>query len=202
MTSFREFLAEFGDAYPPHMRYDGDDSAESLRAWQQQFRARLEALSGEPFGVTAREATAQPRHREVTVLASEDAGDHVREHVAIQSVLGTTVTAYVLVPKGSPADRRPGLLAFHGHTRHGKEALAGVVPSQPGRPPSDHGRAAVRAGFVVLCPGGHPVGPVPLPAIEQDKFDGMLDAYYKLRGWSKEGNPTKTTLKKLGIVEE
>lgn len=52
------------------------------------------------------------------------------------------------------------------------------------------------------CPGYHPVGPVPLPAIEQEKFDAMLDAYYQLRGWNKEGVPTKKTLKKLGIVEE
>jgi hypothetical protein len=29
----------------------------------------------------------------------------------------------------------------------------------------------------------------------------MLDAYYDLRGWDKEGRPTKSTLKKLGIQD-
>jgi len=152
MLSFRHFLEEFGTAYPPRMRYDGDDSPESLRAWQRQFRAKLEALSGEPFGLRHREANAPPVPRKVEVLGTEDLEDHVREHIAIQSVMGTTVTAYVLVPKGTSTGRRPGLLAFHGHSRDGKEMIAGVVPSPPGRPPSDHGRAAVRAGFVVLCP--------------------------------------------------
>jgi len=49
------------------------------------------------------------------------------------------------------------------------------------------------------CPGEHPVGLSPLPPIDKKKFDKMLDAYYELRGWDKEGKPTQDTLKKLEI---
>jgi len=50
------------------------------------------------------------------------------------------------------------------------------------------------------CPGEHPVGLSPLPPIDKDKFEKMLDAYYDLRGWDKEGRPTKKTLSKLGLT--
>jgi aldehyde:ferredoxin oxidoreductase len=49
------------------------------------------------------------------------------------------------------------------------------------------------------CPGEHPVGLSPLPPIDKKKFDKMLDAYYDLRGWDKEGRPTESTLERLGI---
>jgi aldehyde:ferredoxin oxidoreductase len=52
------------------------------------------------------------------------------------------------------------------------------------------------------CPGEHPVGPVPLPPIDIGKYNKMLDAYYELRGWDKEGRPTKETIEKLGLSEE
>ena len=152
MLSFREFLDTFGEAYPPRMRYDGDDSPESFLAWRRQFLAKLEELSGEPFAVRHREDSSPPAPRRVELLDTEELDDHVREHVAIESVMGTTITAYVLVPKGEARGPRPGVLALHGHSRDGKEVIAGALPSQEGRPPSDHGRAAVRAGFVVLCP--------------------------------------------------
>lgn len=51
------------------------------------------------------------------------------------------------------------------------------------------------------CPGNHPVGLSPLPPINKDKFDRMLDAYYDLRGWDKEGKPTHKTLEKLGLAK-
>ena len=50
------------------------------------------------------------------------------------------------------------------------------------------------------CPGEHPVGLSPLPPIDKEKFDKMLDAYYGLRGWDKEGRPTKNILEKLGLT--
>jgi aldehyde:ferredoxin oxidoreductase len=37
--------------------------------------------------------------------------------------------------------------------------------------------------------------------IRQEDFDGMLDEYYSLRGWDKNGQPKKETLLRLGINE-
>jgi len=38
--------------------------------------------------------------------------------------------------------------------------------------------------------------------IDKDKFNGMVDEFYKLKGLDKNGNPTKKTLKRLGLENE
>ena len=38
--------------------------------------------------------------------------------------------------------------------------------------------------------------------LEYDKYDGLLQHYYDLRGYDKRGIPTKATLERLGIAEE
>jgi aldehyde:ferredoxin oxidoreductase len=45
------------------------------------------------------------------------------------------------------------------------------------------------------------VGPIPLPPIDQKKYEKILDKYYELRGWTKEGNPTRKKLDELGLQE-
>jgi len=49
--------------------------------------------------------------------------------------------------------------------------------------------------------------PIGLPVaknkkIDREKFNKMLDKYYKLHGWDNNGIPTATTLKKLGLDKE
>lgn len=51
------------------------------------------------------------------------------------------------------------------------------------------------------CPGEHPTGPVPLPSIDQGKYEKILDRYYKLRGWTSEGIPTKKKLAQLNLKD-
>lgn len=144
-VSFREFLRVYGDLRKPDMTYAGDGSRESVRAWQQSFREKMLELRGQPL----------PRPPlNIRVLDCVEVEDHVREHIAYDSVPGATVTAYVLKPKGlKRGERRPGVLALHGHHHGGKDAVAGIVPSAKGDdPPDDYGLGAVRAGFVTLCP--------------------------------------------------
>ncbi len=38
--------------------------------------------------------------------------------------------------------------------------------------------------------------------IEREKFEGMLDEYYELHGWSKKGVPSEETLKRLNLEKE
>lgn len=38
--------------------------------------------------------------------------------------------------------------------------------------------------------------------IDQEKFEKMLDEYYEIHGWDKEGKPTEETLKRLGLDQE
>jgi aldehyde:ferredoxin oxidoreductase len=42
-------------------------------------------------------------------------------------------------------------------------------------------------------------GPLKGSKLDRKKYDTMLQAYYKRRGWDEQGIPTKTTLKKLGL---
>ena len=51
------------------------------------------------------------------------------------------------------------------------------------------------------CPGNHPVGPVPLPPIDEKKYGKVLDKYYELRGWTNEGVPTRKRLEELDLKE-
>jgi aldehyde:ferredoxin oxidoreductase len=54
--------------------------------------------------------------------------------------------------------------------------------------------------FAEPVPGGFPV--VKGRRLEREKFDQMLDEYYALHGWDKEGIPTKEALEKLGLSKE
>lgn len=49
------------------------------------------------------------------------------------------------------------------------------------------------------CPGDHPAGPVPLPAIDREKYEGILDQYYEYRGWDNEGIPSRERLEALDL---
>jgi len=51
------------------------------------------------------------------------------------------------------------------------------------------------------CPGEHPAGPVPLPPVDQEKYEKILDRYYKLRGWTGEGIPTRKKLRELKLQD-
>jgi dienelactone hydrolase len=146
LNTFFDIMAHLDQAVPPQMVYDGDDAAEPFRAWQQQFRAKIRELKGPSL----------PRpEAAVTVLDRVDAGDHYREHVTIDSFAGTKVTAYILIPKQPSDTPRPGVLAVHGHVHRGKERIARIEPLPENDPtdyPQDYGLAAVRAGFVTVCP--------------------------------------------------
>lgn len=45
-------------------------------------------------------------------------------------------------------------------------------------------------------------GPIAGKHLELDKYDGLLQHYYDLRGYDRRGLPTKATLERLGVAEE
>ncbi|HUT07851.1 MAG TPA: aldehyde ferredoxin oxidoreductase C-terminal domain-containing protein, partial [Candidatus Latescibacteria bacterium] len=45
-------------------------------------------------------------------------------------------------------------------------------------------------------------GPIAGMVLEYDKYDGLLQHYYDIRGYDKRGIPTKVTLERLGLAEE
>ena len=47
-----------------------------------------------------------------------------------------------------------------------------------------------------------PEGPAKGHFIDRAGFDEMLDEYYRLHGWDKDGTPKKATLRRLGLDSE
>jgi len=141
--SFREFLQRLGETLPPAMRYKGSDDPTAFRDWQARFLDQVRSLLATPL--------QRPQARAET-LERVDLDDHTREHVRIPSVLGSFVPAYILRPKNAGPGPLPAVLALHGHNTHGKENIAGVIDYGKPDAPEDYGLAAVRAGFVTLCP--------------------------------------------------
>jgi aldehyde:ferredoxin oxidoreductase len=43
-------------------------------------------------------------------------------------------------------------------------------------------------------------GPNAGAAVDRDRFERLLDAYYRRRGWSADGRPTRETLARLGLL--
>jgi hypothetical protein len=127
------------------MTYTGNGSRRSFLAWRRRFSAKLIALRGKPLPRSA---------LNLRVLDQNEHADHVRQHIAYDSVPGATVTAFVLLPKDiRPGERRPAVLALHGHHPEGKGTIAATIPPKSSPEPlDDYGLAAVRAGFVTLCP--------------------------------------------------
>ena len=136
-TDFRDFLAAWGETHPPKLIYrDGDDFGE----WQTRFRAALDSLRG---------PLPQRVEPEAEVLEESDQGDHRRLTLRYHVSELHDGLAHLLLPMGVD-EPRAGLLALHGHHHAGMDAIAGVDPETEEH--AAYGLAAVRAGYVVLCP--------------------------------------------------
>ena len=140
--SFSDFLDAYGNAQPPSMVYQ---EGEDFSAWQQRFRSKVESLRG------ALPDRVEPK---AEIVEAEEQDDHSRFLLRIPVNAFSTLTAYLLVPKGmQPGEKRPGLIASHGHVIYGIDSLAGVR----GLDTDDgwkrvYALSAVRAGYVVLAP--------------------------------------------------
>jgi dienelactone hydrolase len=135
--SFIDFLEAYGKAHPPSLVYrEGGD----FRAWQREFRRRLEELRGPvPDRVKP----------DVEVLERVELTDHHRLLIRVPATKFSCVVAYLLLPKGlNRGEKRPGIVALHGHHAGGIETICGVRQTDY----DPYALRAVRAGFVVLAP--------------------------------------------------
>ena len=137
-------------AFTGHTRQDFQD-------WRKAFRQHYRRCLGPwPQKVPSRLKTVERVDRD----------DHTREKVLFDSSPGVTVPAYVLIPKGlRRGERRPGILASHGHG-NGKADVCGVT-RESGDPDKiqgldrlnyEYGLEAVRRGYVVIAPDWCPFG--------------------------------------------
>ena len=134
--SFIDFLKAYGEANPPSLIYrDGQD----FHAWQREFRQRLEELRGPlPDRVDP----------EVEVLERVELTDHQRLLIRFPVTRFSHAVGYLLLPNGlDRGERRPGIIALHGHHEGGIETICGVRQTDY----DPYALRAVRAGFVVLA---------------------------------------------------
>ncbi|NOZ23471.1 MAG: prolyl oligopeptidase family serine peptidase [Planctomycetes bacterium] len=140
--SFIDFLDRYGEKNKPSLLYQvGQDFGK----WQRAFRQKLDGLMGP---VPDRVEPA------VEVVESITLETHTRHLLRIPVNEFTDLPAYLLVPSDvKEGEKRPGILALHGHATFGMESIAGLdTPEVQQYGYRAYGREAVEAGFVVLCP--------------------------------------------------
>jgi dienelactone hydrolase len=131
-------------------------TAQEHQAWQAALRARLRRIAGIDTMVTC------PLEPKVTERLTLDG--YVRERVLVQTEPGIMMPVYVLIPEGlAPGERRPVVIAPHGHASAGKYAPAGrtdvpALAETIAQHNYDYGVQYVRQGFVVFCPDARGFG--------------------------------------------
>lgn len=131
-------------------------NAEALAAWRSELRERLRTLIGLP---TMLACPLDP-----IVDAPVLCDGFTRTRVVLSTEPGVQMPLYVLTPADLQAgERRPAVLAPHGHGGSGKESVAGRaevphIAEAIQRYHYDYGVALVRAGYVVFCPDGRGFG--------------------------------------------
>ena len=124
-------------------------SKEELEEWKPRFAARLRECLG-PF--------PEPIDLDPEVIEVIDEGPYWREKVIFNSEPDMAVVAYVLVPKDiPPGERRPAVLACHGHG-NGKDDVCDIDYGEEGRRETitnlnyTYAKQLALEGYVVIAP--------------------------------------------------
>jgi dienelactone hydrolase len=150
-----EYLLARYDAISRQMGYRATTPGEHQR-WQHELRTRLRQLTGID---TMRDSALEPRITERVRLDG-----YVRERVLIQTEPGVTMPVYVLIPADlGPDERRPAVIAPHGHSSGGKFSPAGrrdipALADTIAVHNYDYGVQFVRQGWVAFCPDARGFG--------------------------------------------
>jgi dienelactone hydrolase len=129
---------------------------EDAVAWQHELRARVSDLLGLD--------TMLRCSPDARVTERVECDGYVRERVEIQTEPGVIMPTYVFLPAGlRSGERRPVVLAPHGHGSAGKFATAGrrdipALRQTIEQHNYDYGVQLVKAGFVVFCPDARGFG--------------------------------------------
>lgn len=126
------------------------------REWAASLRPELGSLIG-----LDRLERVEPEAR---LLESEACEGFRRDKLEISAERDVRMPFYALLPEGlARGERRPCVIAAHGHMGGGKLSVAGVDGIPAVRRAieaynSDYGAALAREGFVVLCPDARGMG--------------------------------------------
>ena len=132
------------------------ETADELQRWQHEVQAILARTLGLD---TMRTVPLQPCITEQLVYDG-----YLRQRIEIQTEPGVVMPLFALVPLDLRAgERRPCMIAPHGHGSGGKVAVAGCrddpdVVETIDKHHYDYGVQLVRRGFVVYCPDARGFG--------------------------------------------
>jgi dienelactone hydrolase len=129
---------------------------EQFQQWQTRLR---EALAGKLGLATFQNCPLQPSYGPL-----ESFEDYFSQRVEISTEPGIRMPFYVLTPADlRTGERRPAILALHGHGGGGKESVAGrrevpAIAEKISVYNYDYGLKLVKAGYVVFCPDARGFG--------------------------------------------
>lgn len=140
--SFEDLLHNYGSTYPPALPVPADGD---IRTWRHELIFRIRELLGD---VLSRVALT------VKTIQTTVCQGHVRHDLRIAVNALTSLPAYLLVPDNLvEGEKRPAIIALHGHTKFGRDTIAGLDnPHTRSEPALATGLDAVRAGYVALVP--------------------------------------------------
>ncbi|MEC0256731.1 alpha/beta hydrolase family protein [Paenibacillus lautus] len=139
------------------IRFNGEfvpllEGIHTLEAWREKesrLRARWLQLLGEPPEPVDYRPRAVADSGGFRVLSVHEEEDHIRQAIMYESPDGDSISAYLLLPSGKPAEGGyPAVLALHPTTENGKDD----VSLASGRANRRYGLELVQRGFAVLAP--------------------------------------------------
>ena len=146
-------------------------NTDEYAVWKTALRARLNTITGL--------SDMQSCDLQAEVIESKTLEGYKREKVVIHTEPDVLMPLYILIPDDiTDGERRPAVIAAHGHGGAGKESVAGVVdkPEVVERIKlynGSYGLDLVKQGYVVFCPDARGSGErreVKQQGDEQEKF--------------------------------
>lgn len=129
---------------------------EEFMTWSESLRVKLRDLMGTD--------KMRPCHPKPRIVEEVQCAGYVRKKILIDTEEDITMPFYMLVPSGlSEGEKRTALIACHGHSSCGKEAVAGVrdraaVAETIDNYNYNYGEEFARRGYIVFAPDARGFG--------------------------------------------
>lgn len=151
----REHLLDVYDKHARQMKLEAT-SIQEFNKWKVSVQETLREISG----INMMESCdLSPEF-----LSEEVYDDHIKRKMLIQTTPKVWMPFYILIPKDmEEGEKRPVVLAPHGHGCGGKEGIAGncnipIIQKGIEKYDSEYGLTMVREGYIVFCPDARGTG--------------------------------------------
>lgn len=153
-TAQEHFEKLFEETYRTHAFHA--KTREEYHIWSADLREKLKALTGLDL---MKSCPLQPE-----VVETEQCSGYVRKKMLIHTESDIILPFYMMIPEGlKHGEKRTAVIACHGHSSDGKEAVAGVRKIQAVSRTLDtynynYGEVLVKKGYVVFAPDARGFG--------------------------------------------